>query len=111
MTMRADVTRDVVSDLWPLCRSGDASADSRALVDAFLAQDAHFASVLKQSEDLRRVVPSVRLSPDAELRLLLEAQKQARLKLLIIGGCIALPALLGFGALVWILLLSARGGF
>jgi len=108
--MRADVTRDVVSDLWPLCRSGDASADSRALVDAFLAQDAQFASVLKQSEDLRRVIPSVRLSPDAELRLLLEAQKQARLKLLIIGGSIAVTACLVLGALAWVPLLSARGG-
>ena len=64
--MKFDVTRNVVSDLWPLCQSGDASADSRALVDAYLADDAGFASVLRESEQLGGAMPSLRLSPDAE---------------------------------------------
>ena len=45
------VTRDVVSDLWPLYASGEASADTRALVDAFLAEDPAFAATLRASSD------------------------------------------------------------
>lgn len=88
--MKLEVTRDVVNDLWPLCQSGDASADSRQVVVQFLAHDPQFAALLEQSDELRRVVPAVRLTPDAELRLLLDARKTARLKLLIIGGSIVL---------------------
>ncbi len=99
--MKLDVTRQVVSDLWPLCRSGDASADSQALVDAFLAADDAFATELKETDMLSQAMPEVRLSADAELRLLEETRKQARLKLWVQGGAIAL---IGF-----ILLLSLAG--
>jgi hypothetical protein len=108
--MKLDVTRDVVSDLWPLCQSGDASPDSQALVKHFLAQDTDYASVLKEGDELRRVVPAVRLSPDAELRLLLGAQQRARLKLLIIGGSIVVGAGLLLAAFAGVLLLFARQG-
>ena len=37
------ITRDVVSDLWPLYSSGEASADTRVLVDEFLRDDPEFA--------------------------------------------------------------------
>ena len=106
--MKVDVTREVVSDLWPLCQSGDASADSQAIVTQFLAQDAQLASTLKESENVRRVVPTVRLSPDAELRLLQDARRRARLRLLIIGGAIVLAATLLFAAFGAILLVFAR---
>jgi len=42
-----NVTRDVVHDLWPLYVSGDVSADTRALVDEFLAQDPELARDLR----------------------------------------------------------------
>ena len=42
-----NVTRDVVHDLWPLYVSDDVSADTRALVDEFLAQDPEFARDLR----------------------------------------------------------------
>jgi len=42
-----NVTRDVISDLWPVYSSGEASADTRALVDAFLRQDPEFASLIR----------------------------------------------------------------
>lgn len=41
------VTRDVVSDLWPLYASGEASADTRTLVEGFLAGDPAFAAALR----------------------------------------------------------------
>jgi hypothetical protein len=111
--MKLDVTRDVVRDLWPLCRAGEASPDSKALVDAFLREDGALASMLQQSETVGRVVPGVRLSPDAERRLLDEAGARARLKLQIIGGSIAAVAVLllaAFGGIVWMFLLSRPGG-
>ena len=106
--MKLEVTRNVVSDLWPLCKSGDASADSRGLVDAFLAGDEEYAEKLRQSDRLAGVMPGVRLSPDAERRLLDDARQRARVKLLLVGGAIALVGLLAIGALV-ALLVFARG--
>lgn len=106
--MRLDVTRDVVRDLWALCRTGDASADSRALVDAFLADDAALADSLKEGEKMNTLVPHVRLSPDAERRMLDEAVKNARLKLLIIGGSVTLLAALLFAAFAGALAVFVR---
>jgi hypothetical protein len=45
----------------------------------------------------------VRLSPDAERRLLDEARKRARMKLLLIGGGIALVGLLAIAAFIALL--------
>ena len=42
-----NITRDVVIDLLPLYESGEASADTRALVDEFLARDAEFARIVR----------------------------------------------------------------
>ena len=39
---------------------------------------------------LSRAMPDIKLSPDAEIRLLEEVQKRTRMKLLILGGTIAL---------------------
>ena len=99
--MKLEVTRDVVSDLWPLRRSGEASDDSQKLVDAFLAEDRAFATTLRESEKRTGVVPALRLSPDAERRLLDDARERARAKLLIIGAAVALTG---------ILLLASLGG-
>jgi hypothetical protein len=45
------VTREVITDLLPLYLSGEASADSRALVDEFLAQDPEFARSVNDSRE------------------------------------------------------------
>jgi hypothetical protein len=42
------VTRNVVTDLWPIYESGEASPDTRALVDDFLANDQEFARRLRE---------------------------------------------------------------
>jgi len=107
--MKFDVTRNVVSDLWPLCQSGDASEDSRALVDAYLAGDTDFATTLRESERFGGAVPSLRLSPDAERRLLDDARSRARLKLLMVGGGIALTGLILLTALGGALFVTIRG--
>jgi ferric-dicitrate binding protein FerR (iron transport regulator) len=104
--MKPEVTRNVVSDLWPLYKSGDVSADSRKLVDAYLAEDPTYAGMLRQSEHLPGVMPGFRLSPDAERRLLDDARQRARTKLMLIGGAMALAGLLAIGALVALLFFS-----
>lgn len=107
--MKTEVTRDVVKDLWPLCQSGDASSDSRAMVEAYLAQDTALAEQLRRGQDLSGLMPRVRLSPDAERRLLDDARQRARLKLLVTGGAIGFAGLLALIALVGALYFMSRG--
>ena len=104
--MKLDVTRDVINDLWPLCRSGEASDDSRKLVDAYLLNDASFAAMLQEGGKLSRAMPPFQLSPDAERRLLDDARERTRMKLLIIGGAVALAgflAIVALGALIFLI--------
>ena len=107
--MKLEVTRDVVSDLWPLYQSGEVSAGSRALVDAFLSGDDQFAASLQESDRLIRAMPTVRLSPDAERRLLHEASERARLKLLVIGGAIGLAGIVLLAALAGLVFFRSSG--
>ena len=106
--MKVDVTPDVVSDLWSLCKSGDASPDSQALVDVYLANDPTLAGKLRRGESLSSVIPQIRLSPDAERRLLDHARQRARTKMLLIGAAIAIAGLLAIGAFVALLVVLGR---
>jgi hypothetical protein len=65
------ITRDVILDLWPSYRSGEASPDSRALIEAYLAKDAEFARTLAElgHERIPRPEPPP-LAPDHELKTL-----------------------------------------
>jgi hypothetical protein len=77
--MNTTVTRQVILDLWPLCVSGDASADSQAIVEAFLASDPAFASTLRDSAGAGCVAGSApSLSPDHELRALARTRQRLR---------------------------------
>ena len=107
--MKLEVTREVVSDLWPLYQSGEASMNTRALVEAYLSGDEAFASTLKESESAAAGLRAPRLSPDAELRLLEAAQQRARTKLWIIAGSIGMGGLMLLIALIALLVLF-RGG-
>lgn len=69
-------TRDVVVDLWPLYVSGEASADTRALVDAFLAQDPELAGRLREPEGAGLKPPPIALPADHERTTLLRAQQR-----------------------------------
>ena len=42
------ITREVITDLWPVFLSGEASADTRALVEDFLQHDPEFARGIRQ---------------------------------------------------------------
>jgi hypothetical protein len=57
------VTRNVIADLWPVYESGDASQDTRALVDEFLAGDPDFGRTLRADA---RLNGPVTVPPDVE---------------------------------------------
>ena len=63
-----NVTRDVVADLWAVYESGEATADTRALVDEFLANDPAFARTLRA--DPRMSAPAPDVMPEAKLAAL-----------------------------------------
>jgi len=96
-------------DLWSLYRTGDATPDSRALVDAFLAGDPGFAQTLQSSEKLTSIVPPIRLSADAERRLLDETRQRARMKLMIVGAAVAIVGTLLIAALAGAFFLTFGG--
>jgi hypothetical protein len=75
-------------------------------VDAFLAEDPTFAHTLRASEKLVSVVPPLRLSPDAERRLLDDTRQRARMKLMVIGGAVAIGGAILMVALVGALVLT-----
>lgn len=87
---RADVTRDVISDLWPLYRTGEASADSGRLIESFLAGDEPFRAILEASEDLADAMPEAPLAPDDGLRLLTSARRRIFVRVLLTGAIIGL---------------------
>jgi hypothetical protein len=45
------VTRNVISDLWPLYESGEASEDTRRLIEEFLRGNPDFARLLHESPE------------------------------------------------------------
>jgi anti-sigma factor RsiW len=74
-----NVTRDVITDLIPLYVSGEASADSRALVETFLAQDPEFARWVNDSRDRLLAVdaPTI-LTKDKEMKSLETTKRTLR---------------------------------
>ena len=99
--MKAEITRDVVSDLWPLYEAGEASAETRRLVDAYLAEDVAFRSALEESGRIRRGLPDVALSSDAELRLIAVARERIRTTAWLVAAAI--------GAFVFVSMLFIGG--
>jgi hypothetical protein len=89
------VTREVIIDLWPVYASGEASEDTRALVDAFLARDPGLARSLEEKGDdplASCAIPS--LPPDHQLKTLDRVRRRLRgpiglLQLAIMFSCFA----------------------
>jgi hypothetical protein len=70
-----NVTRDVIRDLWALREAGDASQDSRHLVDQFLAEHPDLAAELsKEPPVLGPAVPD--LPPGHEAKTLSRMKKR-----------------------------------
>jgi len=69
------ITREVITDLWPLYEAGEASRDTRAIVDEFLAADPEFARTLRAQPALEAPVS---LNPDAETMALTRTRDLVR---------------------------------
>jgi hypothetical protein len=71
------ITREVITDLWPVYAVGEASADTCVLIEEFMRQDPEFARLLneKKAEDLLKV-PAPPLPPDHEVRALERTKQQ-----------------------------------
>jgi hypothetical protein len=70
------ITRPVIIDLWPLYASGDASAETRALVEEFLHDDPELAQQLGREPLLPAAAAP--LSPDHEVRALASTRRRLR---------------------------------
>jgi len=72
-----EITRDVITDLYPLYVAGEASADSRELVEVFLKNDPEFARSLSDgSGSSLTVYPPPDLPPDHELKTLARIKRR-----------------------------------
>ena len=77
MNMKMKITRDVITDLLPVYLSGEASADTKALVELFLKDDPEFAKLIEENG---AVLPDsqIKLSKDTEMDTLNKTTKLLR---------------------------------
>jgi anti-sigma factor RsiW len=87
-----NVTRNVVEDLLAVYLAGEASADSRALVEEWLRTDAELA---RRVEEARRVhLPPVALpEPSTEKRALVRTRRMLRSRAILLGVAIYVSTL------------------
>lgn len=71
------ITREIISDLWPVYSAGEASPDTRVLIKEFLQQDPEFARLLndRKAEGLLNFAAPT-LPPDHEAKALNRTKQQ-----------------------------------
>jgi hypothetical protein len=98
------VTRDVILDLWPVYEAGEASADTRALVEQYLHEDPEFARLVRENGGSKALGPTpLSLPRDSEMDTLLRTQKLVdyrRQALLLSLGLFGFSAIFRYGRLV-----------
>ena len=72
--MNTAISRDILTDLLPLYLSGDASPDTKALVEGYMQEDPEFARLIKSESEV--VFPNHIPEPTREKEM--EALKQTR---------------------------------
>ena len=99
-----EVTRNVVLDLLPLYVDGEVSADTRALVEAYLEIDPGLKKMARQLEKaaLSDDIP-VPLTKEDEMEAYKEAKRMMFLRTVVIALAVTFVSLcvLGFFAMVW----------
>ena len=105
-----EITRDVILDLLPLYMAGEASDDSRALIERYLESDPAPAKIAEQSAaiDLVEDIP-VPLTTEDQMEAYKEAKQQMFWRILALAIVIsfALLAFLAFAGIVVFMLLPA----
>jgi len=94
------ITRNIIVDLLPLYLAGEASDDTRALVEEFLESDKELAKMAKQTAafDFPKDIP-VPLEKDDALKLYIEAKRQMTIRMGIIAVSIVFVLML-MGAMI-----------
>ena len=94
------VTRDVIRDLLPLHLAGEASADTRALVEEFLKDDPEFEHMVAHERGrlVAAEIPPV-LTQEDEMKTIEATKRTVKLQSLVLAGAIlfsAIPFAFGF---------------
>jgi hypothetical protein len=72
-----NITREIITDLYPLYVSGDASADTRRLVEAYMKEDPEILRTLEEAgRDPIAVQAAPSLPPDLELKTLARVKRR-----------------------------------
>ena len=94
-----NATRDVISDLLPLYFSGEASADTRAMVEEYFKLDPEFERMARRMAASMTVFQATLTDDDAlEERSLVRARAQLRARNISLGA--AIPGLVGCVAIL-----------
>ena len=98
-------TRDVIKDLLPLYLAGEASADSRALVEEHLDRDPDLAETARQWKTQLPGPPPAPVRPEAQALAYQEARRQITNRVItlagvISGGILVIAAVALFGAML-----------
>jgi hypothetical protein len=72
------ITRDIITDLLPLYQSGEASPDTRELVESFLKEDPEFARIVNAEQTLLLTDDQPKLSKENEMETLEKTKKLLR---------------------------------
>ena len=94
-------TRDVIVDLWPLYVSGEASADTRALVEAFLERDPEFAERLREQESAGLHPLALALPADHERATLLRTQSRRARQSMVVNSLALLASAVMTAFYLW----------
>lgn len=86
--MKAEISRDVISDLWPLYKAGEASLKSTRLIETFLTEDPDFKILLEESERVRGGVPDAALTKETEMELIELSRQRIRTTAWLVGAAI-----------------------
>jgi hypothetical protein len=77
-TMNTPITRDIITDLLPVYLSGEASPDTKALVESYMKTDPEFAQLIKT--EAKVILPNNLPNPakEQELKALHETKRRIR---------------------------------
>ena len=78
--MNTVITRDIITDLLPVYLSGEASADTKTLVESYMKSDLEFSRLVKSESRVVFTGPALPARPDQELRALHRARRRLRRK-------------------------------
>lgn len=105
-----EITRDVILDLLPLYLAGEASEDTRLLVEEYLGNDPKLADVASQPMTIEIADDiSVSLNEEEKMDAYKEAKRLMFWRTIIVAIVISavIFALLTFAAVAWLFLTSA----